>query len=51
MRDRYGEFADLVGGVDSTLVGSVPEVLDRCGRYVEAGADWIILRQVAPFDM
>jgi len=51
MRERYGEFADLVGGVDATLVGSVPEVLDRCGRYVEAGADWIILRQLAPFDM
>lgn len=51
MRQRYGEFADLVGGVDSTLVGSVPEVLDRCGRYAEAGADWIILRQVAPFDL
>jgi alkanesulfonate monooxygenase SsuD/methylene tetrahydromethanopterin reductase-like flavin-dependent oxidoreductase (luciferase family) len=51
MRERYGDFADLVGGVDATLVGSVPEVLDRCSRYAEAGADWIILRQLAPFDM
>jgi alkanesulfonate monooxygenase SsuD/methylene tetrahydromethanopterin reductase-like flavin-dependent oxidoreductase (luciferase family) len=51
MQDRYGEFAGLVGGVDATLVGSVPRVLDLCGRYLEAGADWIILREIAPFDM
>jgi probable F420-dependent oxidoreductase len=51
MRQRYGEFAALVGGVDATLAGSVAEVLDKCGRYAEAGADWIILREVAPFDL
>jgi alkanesulfonate monooxygenase SsuD/methylene tetrahydromethanopterin reductase-like flavin-dependent oxidoreductase (luciferase family) len=51
MTKRYGEFASLVGGLDATLVGSVAQVTDLCGRYIDAGADWIILREVAPYDM
>jgi alkanesulfonate monooxygenase SsuD/methylene tetrahydromethanopterin reductase-like flavin-dependent oxidoreductase (luciferase family) len=32
------------------LTGSVAEMVDRVGGYVEAGADWVILALRAPFD-
>jgi alkanesulfonate monooxygenase SsuD/methylene tetrahydromethanopterin reductase-like flavin-dependent oxidoreductase (luciferase family) len=32
-----------------TLAGSVAAVTQMTGEYVEAGADWIILRLMAPF--
>lgn len=33
------------------LSGSVQEMADRIGAYVDAGADWIILAARAPFDL
>ena len=33
------------------LIGTPPEVIDRIGTYVDAGAQWIILALRAPFDV
>jgi probable F420-dependent oxidoreductase len=48
MRFRYGEKADQVR--PSVLAGSVEQITERVGRYVEAGADWIILALRPPFE-
>jgi alkanesulfonate monooxygenase SsuD/methylene tetrahydromethanopterin reductase-like flavin-dependent oxidoreductase (luciferase family) len=46
---RYGDAADLVK--EGTLYGSVEQILDKIGRYQQAGADWINLGLRAPFDL
>ncbi len=33
------------------LIGTPQQVIDRIGRYVDAGAEWIILALRAPFDV
>ncbi|MDI9979612.1 LLM class flavin-dependent oxidoreductase [Rhodococcus sp. IEGM 1307] len=43
---------DLGGdGTGAVLAGSVEQVTDTVGRYVEAGADRVILRLIAPFQL
>ncbi|EME17628.1 LLM class flavin-dependent oxidoreductase [Rhodococcus triatomae] len=43
---------DLSGdGAGAVLAGSVEQVTDTVGRYVEAGADRVILRLMAPFQL
>ena len=54
--DAYGDLlqghsAELVGGTEATLVGTVDRVTELCGRYLEAGVDWLILRQTVPYDL
>ena len=34
-----------------TLVGDLGQITERLGRYVDAGADWVILALRAPFDL
>ena len=46
---RFGPGAEFLK--PSLLAGSPAEVSDRISRYVEAGADWIILALRAPFDL
>jgi alkanesulfonate monooxygenase SsuD/methylene tetrahydromethanopterin reductase-like flavin-dependent oxidoreductase (luciferase family) len=46
---RYGDAADLVK--EGTLYGSVEQIIDKIGRYRQAGADWINLGLRAPFDL
>jgi alkanesulfonate monooxygenase SsuD/methylene tetrahydromethanopterin reductase-like flavin-dependent oxidoreductase (luciferase family) len=45
---RYGAAAEYVK--QGSLYGSVDEVVDKVGRYRQAGADWINLGLRAPFD-
>ena len=33
------------------LIGTPPQIIDRIGEYVKAGADWIILALRGPFDI
>jgi alkanesulfonate monooxygenase SsuD/methylene tetrahydromethanopterin reductase-like flavin-dependent oxidoreductase (luciferase family) len=49
LRLRYGAAADLVK--EGTLYGSVEQIVDKIGRYQQAGADWINLGLRAPFDL
>jgi alkanesulfonate monooxygenase SsuD/methylene tetrahydromethanopterin reductase-like flavin-dependent oxidoreductase (luciferase family) len=46
---RYGDAADLVK--EGTLYGSVEQIVDKIGRYRQAGVDWINLGLRAPFDL
>jgi len=46
---QFGRIADFVR--PGVLVGSVNEVVDRIGEYVDAGAQWVILAMRAPFDV
>jgi alkanesulfonate monooxygenase SsuD/methylene tetrahydromethanopterin reductase-like flavin-dependent oxidoreductase (luciferase family) len=46
---RYGAAADLVK--EGTLYGSVEQIVDKIGRYQQAGTDWINLGLRAPFDL
>jgi alkanesulfonate monooxygenase SsuD/methylene tetrahydromethanopterin reductase-like flavin-dependent oxidoreductase (luciferase family) len=32
------------------LTGSVQEMVDKVGAYVDAGAEWVIVAMRAPFD-
>jgi alkanesulfonate monooxygenase SsuD/methylene tetrahydromethanopterin reductase-like flavin-dependent oxidoreductase (luciferase family) len=48
LRRRYGAAAQFVK--EGTLYGSVDEVVEKVGRYREAGADWVNLGLRAPFD-
>jgi alkanesulfonate monooxygenase SsuD/methylene tetrahydromethanopterin reductase-like flavin-dependent oxidoreductase (luciferase family) len=48
LRRRYGPAVDFIK--EGSLHGSVGEVVDKVGRYQEAGADWINLGLRAPFD-
>jgi alkanesulfonate monooxygenase SsuD/methylene tetrahydromethanopterin reductase-like flavin-dependent oxidoreductase (luciferase family) len=48
MRFRYGEKADQLR--PSVLAGSLEQITEGVGRYVEAGAEWIILALRPPFE-
>lgn len=49
LRRRYGDAADAVR--PGILHGSIGEIVDRVGRYREAGADWLNLGLRAPFEL
>jgi F420-dependent oxidoreductase-like protein len=49
LRDQFGAIADFVR--PGVLGGSVAEVVDRIGNYVDAGADQVNLALRAPFDL
>lgn len=53
MRDtlRFGSnwSSDGRRPIDGTMAGTVEQVREATGRYVEAGANWIILRMFAPY--
>jgi alkanesulfonate monooxygenase SsuD/methylene tetrahydromethanopterin reductase-like flavin-dependent oxidoreductase (luciferase family) len=49
LKIRYGDAADLVK--EGTLYGSVEQIVDKIGRYQQAGVDWINLGLRAPFDL
>ena len=49
LRGQFGGMADFVR--PGVLSGSVDEVVERVGRYVEAGADQVNLALRAPFDV
>jgi alkanesulfonate monooxygenase SsuD/methylene tetrahydromethanopterin reductase-like flavin-dependent oxidoreductase (luciferase family) len=48
LRRRFGDAADQVK--KGTLYGSVNQIVDKVGRYEQAGVDWINLGLRAPFD-
>ncbi len=48
VRARYGAAADTVR--DAALAGSIGRITDDVGRFVEAGADWLILAVRPPFE-
>lgn len=47
LREQFSTMADWVR--PGVLTGSVQEIVDKVGRYHEAGATWIILAVRAPF--
>jgi len=49
LRNQFGKLADTVR--PGVLTGSVDEVVDRIGTYVEAGADQVNLALRSPFDV
>lgn len=49
MRERYGATAELQK--PAALAGSAGQITDKVGRYVEAGADWVILALRPPFEL
>ncbi len=49
LRQQFGNIADRVA--PGVLRGSVEEVVDRIGQYVDAGADQVNLALRAPFDV
>jgi len=49
LRQQFGTIADFVR--PGVLGGSVDQVVDRIGAYVEAGADQVNLALRAPFDV
>jgi alkanesulfonate monooxygenase SsuD/methylene tetrahydromethanopterin reductase-like flavin-dependent oxidoreductase (luciferase family) len=48
MRFRYGATADAMR--PATLAGSESQITDAVGRYVEAGAEWMIVALRPPFE-
>ena len=48
MRYRYGATAEQQK--PAALAGSIDQIIDKVGRYVAAGADWIILALRSPFE-
>lgn len=46
---RFGAYADRVK--EGTLYGGVGQIVEKIGRYQQAGADWINLGLRAPFDI
>lgn len=48
LRRQFGRIADHVR--PGVLSGSVGEMVDKVGAYVEAGAEYVILAMRAPFD-
>jgi alkanesulfonate monooxygenase SsuD/methylene tetrahydromethanopterin reductase-like flavin-dependent oxidoreductase (luciferase family) len=38
------------GATTGALVGSLNQITDQVGRYVDAGADMVVLRLIAPFE-
>jgi probable F420-dependent oxidoreductase len=49
LRRRFGDSFELVK--QGTLYGSVDQIVEKVGRYREAGADWINLGVRYPFDL
>ena len=49
LRRQFGNIADFVR--PGVLGGSVGQVVDRIGEYVDAGADQVNLALRAPFDV
>ncbi|MGH9022824.1 MAG: hypothetical protein ACRDV9_06960, partial [Acidimicrobiia bacterium] len=49
LAQRFGELATFAR--PGILAGSTAEIAERVGRYVEVGADWIVLALRAPFDL
>ena len=45
---QFGNIANFVR--PGVLMGSAEEMVDQVGRYVEAGATWVILAMRTPFD-
>jgi F420-dependent oxidoreductase-like protein len=48
LRAQFGRMSEYVR--PGVLTGSVQEIVDKVGGYVEAGASWVILALRAPFD-
>ncbi|HVJ96539.1 MAG TPA: TIGR03560 family F420-dependent LLM class oxidoreductase [Acidimicrobiia bacterium] len=48
LRIQFGPMAD--GVKPGVLTGSVQEMVDKVGAYVDAGAQWVIVAMRAPFD-
>jgi alkanesulfonate monooxygenase SsuD/methylene tetrahydromethanopterin reductase-like flavin-dependent oxidoreductase (luciferase family) len=48
LRTQFGALAEFFR--PGVLSGTVTEMVDRVGAYVDAGADWVILAMRAPFD-
>jgi alkanesulfonate monooxygenase SsuD/methylene tetrahydromethanopterin reductase-like flavin-dependent oxidoreductase (luciferase family) len=48
LQEWFGEAASQVE--PGTLYGSSARIIDAVGRYVDAGADWILIAARAPFD-
>lgn len=49
LRRRFGDTFEYIKG--GTLYGSVDQIVEKVGRYQEAGADWINLGVRYPFDL
>lgn len=49
MQERYGATAEQQK--PAALAGSIDQIVDKIGRYVDAGADWIILALRPPFEL
>lgn len=49
MQERYGATAEQQK--PAALAGSIAQITDKIGRYVEAGADWIVLAMRPPFEL
>jgi F420-dependent oxidoreductase-like protein len=48
LRIQFGPMADAIK--PGVLSGSVQEMVDKVGAYVDAGAQWVIVAMRAPFD-
>jgi alkanesulfonate monooxygenase SsuD/methylene tetrahydromethanopterin reductase-like flavin-dependent oxidoreductase (luciferase family) len=48
LRRQFGPMSEYVK--PGVLSGSVQEMVDKVGAYVDAGASWVILAMRAPFD-
>ena len=48
LRRQFGPMSNYVK--PGVLSGSVQEMVDKVGAYVDAGAEWVILAMRAPFD-
>jgi F420-dependent oxidoreductase-like protein len=48
LRAQFGNIAEFVR--PGVLIGSGDQLIDGVGRYIEAGAEWVILALRAPFD-
>ena len=48
LRIQFGPMADAIK--PGVLTGSVQEMVDKVGAYVDAGAQWVIVAMRAPFD-
>ncbi len=49
MRERYGATAEQQK--PAALAGSIDRIVDKIGRYVDAGAEWVILAMRPPFEL
>jgi len=49
IRQRFGPLGHMVR--PGILAGSLEQIVDRVGQYVDAGADWVIVALRAPFEI